>query len=243
MLRVDSLEAGYGDVCSLSGASLEVGEGEIVALLGANGAGKTSLLRTVSGLLEARAGSVELRGRAIEAVPAPRRVDLGIGHVPEGRQIFGPLTVRENLEVGAVMRARRAGKGEIQDSYDLVYELFPVLRDRSGQLGGTLSGGEQQMLAIARALMAGPSFLMLDEPSLGLAPMVVESIFEALRSLNRGGLTILLVEQNAEAALEVAHRGYVLELGTVVHEGTAADLAGDESVRSIYFGSRQAPAR
>lgn len=240
-LEVEDLAAGYGDVRSLNGVSLHVATGEVVALLGANGAGKTSTLRAISGTISRHEGTVRFDGRAIEAMSAHKRVRLGIGHVPEGRQIFGPLTVRENLEIGAVSSRRK--DRSIADAYSLVYDLFPVLHERGDQLGGTLSGGEQQMLAIARALMGSPSFLMLDEPSLGLAPLVVESIFDTLSTLNQTGLTILLVEQNAEVALELAHRAYVIELGKIVHEGTPEGLRASSALGEIYFGMSTATTR
>lgn len=239
ILELCSIEASYGDVRCLKGVDLAIEEGEIVVLLGANGAGKTSTLRSVSGTIVHRGGSVRFLDAPIDKVPAHARVGLGIGHVPEGRQIFAPLTVTENLEIGSVSRRGRADASSIRETYDLVYDLFPVLHERGQQLGGTLSGGEQQMLAIARALMAGPRFLMLDEPSLGLAPLVTESIFETLETLNRSGLTILLVEQNADLALEIADRGYVLDLGEVVHAGSAEALRNDDAIKGIYLGTSE----
>ncbi len=237
MLEVASLTAGYGAIRALSSVTLSVSEGEMVTLLGANGAGKTTLLRTISGLLPASAGVVTFRGRAIHGLAAPRRARLGIGHCPEGRHIFGPLTVAENLEMGAVGCGTRGTS--LTQAFERVYTLFPRLNERRAQLGGTLSGGEQQMLAIGRAIMAQPSFLMLDEPSLGLAPLVVDAILAALQRLHDEGVTILLVEQNAEAALAIADRGYVMELGRIVHEGSAQTLLAQDEVRHIYFGTRR----
>lgn len=238
MLEVAALEAGYGEIRALAGISLSVAEGEIVTLVGANGAGKTTLLRTISGLLPSAAGTVAFRGAPIDRLSAVRRARLGIGHVPEGRQVFAPLTVRENLEMGAV-GARLRGE-RLQQRLEFVYDLFPRLEERTSQVAGTLSGGEQQMLAIARAMMGSPPFLMLDEPSLGLAPKVVDAIFAALLRLHDDGVTILLVEQNAEAALAIADRGVVMELGRVVHEGEARDLLGTDELRQIYFGTSRA---
>jgi branched-chain amino acid transport system ATP-binding protein len=238
MLEVAALEAGYGEIRALTGVTLSVREGELVTLVGANGAGKTTLLRTISGLLPTTGGSVVFRGDAIHKLPAVRRARLGIGHVPEGRQIFGPLTVRENLEMGAV--ATRLHGEPLADALASIYDLFPRLKERESQLGGTLSGGEQQMLAVGRAMMGHPQFLMLDEPSLGLAPRIVDAIFAALRRLHEEGTTILLVEQNAEAALAIADRGYVMDLGRVVHEGEASALLSSGQIRDIYFGTKRA---
>ena len=237
MLDVASLTAGYGAIRALSSVTLSVSEGEMVTLLGANGAGKTTLLRTISGLLPASAGAVTFRGRAIHGLAAARRARLGIGHCPEGRHIFGPLTVAENLEMGAV--GSGTPRTRLTEAFERAYTLFPRLYERRAQLGGTLSGGEQQMLAIGRAIMAQPPFLMLDEPSLGLAPLVVDAILAALRRLHDEGVTILLVEQNAEAALAIADRGYVMELGQIVHEGSAQALLAQDDVRHIYFGTRR----
>jgi branched-chain amino acid transport system ATP-binding protein len=236
VLRITELDTGYGDIQALKGLSLSVEEGEVVALLGANGAGKTTLLRSMSGLLPAWAGTIEFQGEPVERVRASRRARLGIAHVPEGRQVFAPLTVAENLDVGALADARRPAAGEVGDRIKGVYTLFPRLGERNGQLAGTLSGGEQQMLAIGRALMSEPKLLMLDEPSLGLAPQVTDTIFDALAELKREGMTILLAEQNAAAALDVADRGYVLELGRIAHSGTSAELGDDKTMRNAYFG-------
>lgn len=233
LLVVEGVRAGYGPIEALHGVALEVGEGEVVALVGANGAGKTTTLLVISGIVRARAGRVLWEGREIQNRPAHEIVRSGIGHVPEGRRIFPRLTVRENLEMGAYGRRDRAG---VRADFERVYGLFPVLRERGAQPGGTLSGGEQQMLAVARALMARPRLLLLDEPSLGLAPLVARRIFEALGELHRGGTSILLVEQNARAALGLAGRGYVLESGRVAMGGPARELLGDPRVRAAYLG-------
>jgi branched-chain amino acid transport system ATP-binding protein len=211
---------------------LEVRRGEIVAILGNNGAGKTTTLKSISGLLVPRRGRIALEGRALSGVPPHEIVLRGIGHVPEGRRIFNRLTVRENLMMGAYLR----NDDGVPADLERVFTLFPVLQERLGQVGGTLSGGEQQMLAIGRALMANPRLLLLDEPSMGLAPVVVERIFETVLDINRQGTTILLVEQNAAMALTIAHRGYVLETGTIALSGTAAELAENPEVRRAYLG-------
>ena len=233
MLRLDGVEAGYGDVVAVRAVSLEVRAGEIVALIGSNGAGKTTTLRAISGLLPLRGGRVELDGRSLSGLGPAAVVRAGVAHVPEGRQLFPTMTVRENLELGARTaegRARRA------DTLARVFELFPRLAERRGQVAGTLSGGEQQMVAIGRALMARPRLLMLDEPSLGLAPVVVASIFANLAAINRDGLTILLVEQNVLRALRCSHRAYVLENGTVTLSGASAALLADERIKRAYLG-------
>ena len=232
MLEVQDLHVYYGEIHALKGVTLGVGKGEIVALLGNNGAGKTTTLKTLSGLLPARSGSVRLEGETLLGVPPHAIVLRGIAHVPEGRRIFNRLTVLENLEMGAYVRAD-AGIGQ---DLERAFVLFPRLKERRAQVAGTLSGGEQQMLAIARALMAAPRILLLDEPSMGLAPVLVEQIFETIRDINGQGTTILLVEQNAAMALSIAHRGYVLETGTVVLSGTAADLQENPEVRRAYLG-------
>ena len=232
MLEVQDLHVYYGEIHALKGVSLDVGKGEIVALLGNNGAGKTTTLKTLSGLLPARSGSVRLEGETLLGVPPHAIVLRGIAHVPEGRRIFNRLTVLENLEMGAYARAD-AGIGQ---DLERVFVLFPRLKERRAQVAGTLSGGEQQMLAIARALMAAPRILLLDEPSMGLAPVLVEQIFETIQDINRHGTTILLVEQNAAMALSIAHRGYVLETGAIVLSGTAADLQENPEVRRAYLG-------
>ncbi|HSE92452.1 MAG TPA: ABC transporter ATP-binding protein [Methylomirabilota bacterium] len=232
MLTVDDLHVYYGEIHALKGVALEVHRGEIVAILGNNGAGKTTTLKTISGLLVPRRGTVTLDGAPLTGVPAHEVVLRGIAHVPEGRRIFNRLTVRENLMMGAYLRK----DGGIDADLDRVFALFPRLKERVAQVAGTLSGGEQQMLAIARALMASPRVLLLDEPSMGLAPVLVEQIFETILDINRQGTTILLVEQNAAMALAHAHRGYVLETGTVAFAGTAAALADAPDVRRAYLG-------
>ena len=232
MLALDALDVYYGEIHALRGVALEVRGGEIVTLLGNNGAGKSTTLKTISGLLVPRRGSVILDGRPLTGVAAHEIVARGIAHVPEGRRIFNRLTVRENLTMGAYLRT----DGEIGADLDRAFELFPRLKERVTQVAGTLSGGEQQMLAIARALMARPRLLLLDEPSMGLAPVLVEQIFTTIGAINHQGTTILLVEQNAAMALSIAHRGYVLETGTVVLSGTAGQLAENARVRHAYLG-------
>jgi len=234
LLAIDSLEVSYGAIRALHGASLRIDEGEIVTLIGANGAGKTTLLRTISGLLKPTGGSIVWRGQqSLVGLPAHQIVREGISHSPEGRQVFANLTVRENLLLGAY---QQKDHGEIEANVERVYELFPVLRERRQQRSGTLSGGEQQMLAIGRALMARPRLLLLDEPSLGLAPIVVRKIFEIIRQINQEGTTILLVEQNAHLALQIAHRGYVLQTGAITLTDTAAALLNNPQVREAYLG-------
>ncbi len=236
LLEVRGLKVRYGTVEALHGIDLTVGEGEIVAILGANGAGKSTTLRTVSGLLRPSEGEIRYRGRTAHAIPAHELVHQGIAHAPEGRRLFGTLTVAENLMLGAFTRSDAAA---IARTEGWVLELFPALRDRRQQLAGTLSGGEQQMLAIARALMAEPRLLLLDEPSLGLAPLVVKTIFRTIREINQArGVTIVLVEQNARAALRLAHRGYVMEVGRMVLEDSAAALAANPRVQRAYLGGR-----
>ena len=233
MLRVDDLHVFYGEIHALKGVGLEVRNGEIVAILGNNGAGKTTALKTISGLLVPRRGAMFLADAPLHGVPAHEVVSRGVAHVPEGRRIFNRLSVRENLMMGAYLRTDGVS---IRADLERVFELFPRLGERIGQVAGTLSGGEQQMLAIGRALMARPRLLLLDEPSMGLAPVLVEQIFTAIGEVNRQGTTILLVEQNAAMALGVAHRGYVLETGRVVLEGTADELAENAEVRRAYLG-------
>ncbi len=232
LLRLDGVEAGYGDLIAISGVSLEVRRGEAVALIGGNGAGKTTTLKTISGLLPVRAGRIELEGERLDGLGSAQIVARGIAHVPEGRQLFPTMTVRDNLELGgrAADRARRA------DALELVFALFPRLRERERQLAGTLSGGEQQMCAIGRGLMARPRLLLLDEPSLGLAPVMVKLIFETLQRVNDAGTTIMLVEQNVPRALQLSHRGYVLENGRLVLEGTRASLLASPHVKQAYLG-------
>jgi len=233
MLELEDLRVGYGNIEALHGISLSVGEGEIVTLIGANGAGKTTTLMTISGCVRARTGAIRFRGRDISGLPPHEIVALGLVQSPKGRKIFPRLTVAENLEMGAFTRRDPDG---IAADQKRVFELFPILGERRRQPGGTLSGGEQQMLAIARALMARPKLLLLDEPSLGLAPLVVSRIFEVIRELNREGATILLVEQNAQMALKAAHRGYVLETGAIAMADAADKLLADPRVRSAYLG-------
>jgi branched-chain amino acid transport system ATP-binding protein len=232
VLSVDALDVAYGQIRALKGVALAVGRGEIVALLGNNGAGKTTTLKTISGLLRPTSGTITLEGQPLAGVPPHAIVMRGLAHVPEGRRIFNRLTVRENLVMGAYTR-RDAG---IAADLDRVFTLFPRLGERVAQVAGTLSGGEQQMLAIARALMLGPRLLLLDEPSMGLAPVLVEQIFDTIVDINRQGTTILLVEQNAAMALSIAHRGYVLETGSIALAGTAAELSDNADVRRAYLG-------
>jgi branched-chain amino acid transport system ATP-binding protein len=231
LLKIEGLHVSYGMIDALRGVDVEVEEGEIVTLLGANGAGKTTTLRTISGLLRPRAGSVTFDGEPIDATAAHDIVGLGIGHVPEGRRIFPRMSVHENLLMGAYRR-----RGDVSGDIEKVFSLFPVLKERSRQDGGTLSGGEQQMLAIGRAMMSRPRLLLLDEPSMGLAPMIVAKIFEIIAEINREGTTVLLVEQNAAQALKLAGRGYVLETGSIVMSDDAKTLLSDDRVRAAYLG-------
>jgi branched-chain amino acid transport system ATP-binding protein len=232
VLKLTNVHSYYGAIHALRGIDIEVPRGEIVTLIGANGAGKTTTLRTISGLLHPREGSVELNGKDISKTPAHELVTQGIGHAPEGRRIFSRLTIYENLLMGGFTRS----KSENVEQVEKVFELFPRLRERSSQKGGTLSGGEQQMLAIGRALMTRPDVLLLDEPSLGLAPILVQQIFAIIREINSRGMTILLVEQNALQALSIANRGYVLQTGEVVLSGSSRDLRENEMVRKAYLG-------
>jgi branched-chain amino acid transport system ATP-binding protein len=233
VLEVKDIDVFYGDAQALYGLSLKVGEGEVVTLVGANGAGKTTTLRAISGLRPVARGDILFEGNSLVGVPAHRRAELGIALVPEGRELWPRLTVRENLELGAYGKAARR---HLSESLERMYELFPVIRERSRQVAGSMSGGEQQMVAIARALMTRPRLLMFDEPSLGLAPVVVNEVFETIRRLYAEGLTILLVEQNLKKALEMADRGYVVETGSISMEGAAADLLADPTIRSAYLG-------
>lgn len=232
MLKVEDLHVYYGSIHAIKGVSFEVNEGEIVTLIGANGAGKSTTLNTLGGLMKPRAGSVLFEGTQIAGMPASRIVPHGIALCPEGRRIFQQMTVRENLEMGGYTRPA----GEIGASLDDVFARFPRLKERHRQVAGTLSGGEQQMLAMGRALMSKPRLLMLDEPSMGLAPLLVEQIFDIICELNRAGTTILLVEQNAQMALSIANRAYVLETGNIVKEGDAHLLMNDDDVRKAYLG-------
>jgi branched-chain amino acid transport system ATP-binding protein len=232
MLTIEDLHVYYGEIHALKGVALEVREGEIVTLLGNNGAGKTTTLKSISGLIRARSGKISLEGQPLAGVSAHDVVGRGIAHVPEGRRIFKRLSVRENLLMGAFLRS----DDRIGADLERMLSLFPVLRERIGQVAGTLSGGEQQMLAVGRALMANPRLLLLDEPSMGLSPVLTERIFETIVEINKQGTTIMLVEQNAAMALAVAHRGYVLETGAIALTGTAAELAGNPEVRRAYLG-------
>jgi branched-chain amino acid transport system ATP-binding protein len=233
LLELRDVHVRYGGIEAVKGITFEVGEGELVTLIGGNGAGKTTTLRTISGLRRPSEGTILFEGQPIESVPAHEIVDMGVCQAPEGRRIFPRMTVHENLEMGAYGRKDHSS---IKDDYERVYTLFPVLRDRIRQKGGTLSGGEQQMLAIGRALMGSPRLMMLDEPSMGLAPLVVEKIFGLLREIHDQGTTILLVEQNAQAALRLADRGYVIESGEIVLSDEAKALLGNEQVRKAYLG-------
>ena len=235
MLTLQNVRSGYGAIQALKGIDLHVEKGEIVTLIGANGAGKTTTLRTITGLVAALDGSVMFEGKRLNHVPTHKLVALGICMVPEGRAVFANLTVMENLEMGAYLQKDRA---KTKASLLRVFDLFPRLNERRKQAAGTLSGGEQQMLAIGRALMASPRLLLLDEPSLGLAPLLVHSIFEAIDQINQEGTTILLVEQNANAALRHSHRAYVLETGRIVMEGPSAQLAADQRVKEAYLGEK-----
>ena len=233
MLQIKDIDVYYGNIQALRGISLEVNEGEIVTLIGANGAGKSTLLKTISGLLKPKKGSIEYLGSNIDGKPAQSIVKEGISHVPEGRRVFANMTVEENLELGAYLRKDRDG---IKKDLEHVYELFPRLLERRKQLSGTLSGGEQQMLAMGRALMSKPKLIILDEPSMGLAPLMVKNIFNIIEMVNKEGVTVLLVEQNANMALSVADRAYVLETGSIVLAGTAKELQESEEVKAAYLG-------
>jgi branched-chain amino acid transport system ATP-binding protein len=232
VLKVESLDVAYGEIRALKGVALEVGQGEIVTILGNNGAGKTTTLKTISGLLQPTRGTITLENQSLLGVPPHTIVSRGVAHVPEGRRIFNRLTVRENLTMGAYLRSDTRVAADLER----VFGLFPRLSERITQIAGTLSGGEQQMLAIGRALMANPRVLLLDEPSMGLAPVLVEQIFDTIIDINRQGMTILLVEQNAAMALSIAHRGYVLETGSIALTGSAAELSDNADVRRAYLG-------
>jgi branched-chain amino acid transport system ATP-binding protein len=236
ILRLDEVSASYGTVEVLHAVSLEVGRGETVTIIGSNGAGKTTLLKSICGLITKKTGAIDFEGRSISSKTPDRIVGLGVSLVPEGRQIFGPFAVAQNLHLGAFLRHRRVSKKTIQQSYDVVYGLFPILQKRKNQLARTLSGGEQQMLAIGRALMADPKLLLLDEPSMGLAPKLVGEIFSVLMGLVEKGLTIVLVEQNARVALEIAQRGFLLEMGRIALGGGSSELRRNELVKKIYLG-------
>ena len=233
MLEVKDLHVSYGGIRALRGVNLEVPDGKIVTLIGANGAGKSTLLRTISGLVKAESGSITYDGKELLGMPINKILELGIAQVPEGRRVFTNLSVLENLKIGAYLRKDKAG---IQKDIEWVYDLFPRLKERSWQMAGTLSGGEQQMLAVGRALMSRPKLMMMDEPSLGLAPLVVKGIFEIIREINRQGVTVLLIEQNANMALKTADLAYVLETGEITLHGTGAELLTNEAVKRAYLG-------
>lgn len=233
MLKVENLVVNYGVIQALKGISFEVNKGEVIALIGANGAGKTTTLQTISGMLQPTSGKVLLEGTDITKVPGHKIVSMGLAHVPEGRRVFGGLTVLENLKMGAYTRS---SKSEIADSLDRIYESFPRLKERQNQLAGTLSGGEQQMLAMGRALMSKPSIVLMDEPSMGLSPIYVDEIFKIIEEISDAGTTVLLVEQNAKKALAIANRAYVLETGNIVLSGDADALMNDDSIKKAYLG-------
>jgi len=233
MLKVSDINVYYGAIHALKGISIEVPQGEIVTLIGANGAGKSSILRTISGLIPARTGSVAFEGKNISGVPAQQIVRMGISQVPEGRRIFANMSVLENLELGAFLEKDNS---QVKERMQMVFDRFPRLLERKNQNAGTLSGGEQQMLAMGRALMSKPKLLLLDEPSMGLAPILVQEIFRIIQEINKTGTTVLVVEQNAHMALSIAHRAYVLETGKIVLAGSAADVAASDDVRKAYLG-------
>ena len=233
MLKIDNIHVYYGAIHALKGVSLEVHKGEIVTLIGANGAGKSTTLRTVSGLLAPKSGSISFLGENIAGMPAHEIVKHGISQAPEGRRIFAEMSVQENLEMGAFTRKDKAG---VEKDFEIVYNRFPRLKERRKQQAGTLSGGEQQMLAMGRALMSRPKLLLLDEPSMGLAPLLIKEIFSIIEDINREGTTVLLVEQNANMALSIAHRAYVMETGRITLQGAAKELAASEDVRKAYLG-------
>lgn len=233
MLTIKDLEVYYGVINAVKGISFEVNQGEIIALIGANGAGKTTILHTITGLIQAKSGSIEFEGKELTKTPAHKIVSLGMAHVPEGRRIFQQLTVYDNLKMGAYTRK---DKKEISDTLEMVYKRFPRLLERKDQIAGTLSGGEQQMLAMGRALMSHPSIILMDEPSMGLSPLYVSEIFDIIKEINKSGTTVLLVEQNAKKALSIANRAYVLETGKIVLSGDANELMNDDSVKKAYLG-------
>ena len=236
MLRVEGLNTTYGSIQVLKNVSIKVPKGKVVSIIGANGAGKSTLLKSISGLMKISKGSIFYKDKDIAGMPANRIVGLGISQVPEGRQIFAHLSVLDNIHLGAYLYFKRHNRPEIKERVDRIYEIFPILETRSKQIAGTLSGGEQQMLAIARALMARPELLLLDEPSMGIAPLILREIFNVIQQLNESGTTILLVEQNARAALKVAHHSYVLERGEIVMEGLAGELLHNPRVKEVYLG-------
>lgn len=234
LLKVENLNVYYGSIHAIKNLSLHVNEGEIVTMIGANGAGKTTTMHTISGLLRSRGGAITYDGHLISKMDAYRIVTLGLAQCPEGRRVFSGLTVHENLELGAY--SRKDGKAAVQEDFDMVFDMLPRLKERRNQLAGTLSGGEQQMLAMGRALMSRPKMLLLDEPSMGLSPLLVKEIFRTIVRVNENGVTVLLVEQNAKMALNIADRGYVIETGNITMEGKASELADDPKVKQAYLG-------
>ena len=236
MLSIEGLRTSYGSIRVLKGVSIQIPKGKVVSIIGANGAGKSTLLKNISGLVKAQEGRIVYKGKDIAGMPANRIVGLGISQVPEGRQLFAHLTVLDNIRLGAYHYFKRSNRDEINGRIEHIYQIFPILEKRSKQIAGTLSGGEQQMLAIARALMGRPELLLLDEPSMGIAPLIVREIFNVISKLNASGTTVLLVEQNAKAALKVANHCYVLERGEVVLEGLAAELLDNPKVKEVYLG-------
>ena len=236
ILEVKDLQVYYGVIQALKGISFEVNQGEIIALIGANGAGKTTTLQTITGMIPSKGGSIIYDGQDITRMPGYKLVPMGIAHVPEGRRVFAEMSVLQNLKLGAYTRSN---KNEIEETIKMIYERFPRLEERKNQMAGTLSGGEQQMLAMGRALMSRPKLLMLDEPSLGLAPLVVQGIFDIIRTVNEQGVTVLLIEQNANMALKIADYAYVLETGNITKSGTGAELLADESIKEAYLGKKK----
>jgi len=236
MLKIEGLNAYYDSISALKGVSIQVPLGKVVSIIGANGAGKSTLLKSVSGLIKSQDGRILYKEKDIAGLPANKIVGLGISQVPEGRQLFTHLTVQDNIHLGAYHYFKRRNRHEIGERIESIYQMFPILEKRSKQIAGTLSGGEQQMLAIARALMGRPELLLLDEPSMGLAPLIVREIFDVIKRLNKSGTTILLVEQNAKAALNIAHHAFVLETGEIVLEGSAKDLLDNPKVKEAYLG-------
>ena len=233
MLSIENLEVSYGMIRAIKGISFEVNQGEIVTLIGANGAGKTTILHTITGLVAAKAGSIQFEGKELTKTPPHKIVAMGMAHVPEGRRVFSQLSVAKNLQLGAYIRKDKDG---IQKDLEMVYSRFPRLEERKNQIAGTLSGGEQQMLAMGRALMSHPKIILMDEPSMGLSPILVSQIFDIIKSINETGTTVLLVEQNAKKALSIAHRGYVLETGKIVLSGPAQELMNNDSIKKAYLG-------
>ena len=233
MLSIKDLEVSYGMIKAIKGVSFEVNEGEVIALIGANGAGKTTILHTITGLVPAKAGSIQFEGHELTKTPAHKIVSMGMAHVPEGRRIFQQLSVLKNLQMGAFTRS---DKDEIQQNLEMVYKRFPRLEERKNQIAGTLSGGEQQMLAMGRALMSQPKIILMDEPSMGLSPLLVGEIFDIIKSISESGTTVLLVEQNAKKALSIADRAYVLETGNIVLSGNAKELINNDSIKKAYLG-------